>query len=96
LSVVRTTLRFAACRIFRPFERVRRIINPTYEDWKKAGLTAVRIVLRRPDLKSKKIALINDILIALSCHRIGAMLVTFNAQDFAVIRDFIQFRFQGF
>ena len=81
---------------FRPFERVTRIINPTYEDWKKAGLTAVRIALRRPDLESKKLALINDILIALSCHRIGATLITFNAQDFEVIRRFIQFRFQGF
>jgi predicted nucleic acid-binding protein len=85
-----------AQNFFRPFERVRRIINPTYEDWKKAGLTAVRIALRRPDLKSKKIALINDILIALSCHRIGAILITFNAQDFEVIRGFMQFRFQGF
>jgi len=64
---------------FRPFERVRRIINPTYEDWKEAGFTAVRIVLERPDLKSKKIALINDILIALSCRRIGATLITLRA-----------------
>jgi predicted nucleic acid-binding protein len=81
---------------FRPFERVKRIINPTYEDWKKAGLTAVRIVLQRPDLKSKKIAFVNDILIALSCHRIGATLITFNTQDFDIIRNFIQFRFRGF
>jgi len=81
---------------FRPFERVRRIINPTYEDWKAAGFTAVRIVRKRPDLKSKKIALINDILIALSCRRIGATLITLNSQDFEVIRGFIQFRFQGF
>lgn len=81
---------------FRPFERVRRIINPTYEDWKEAGCTAVRIALKRPGLKSKKIALINDILIALSCRRIGATLITFNSQDFEVIREFIQFRFKGF
>ena len=79
---------------FRPFERVERIINPTYEDWKKAGLTAVKIVSRRPNLKSKKIALINDILIALSCRRIGATLITFNTQDFDVICHFIQLRFQ--
>jgi predicted nucleic acid-binding protein len=78
---------------FRPFERIQRTITPTYEDWKKAGLTAVTIVLRRPDLKDKKIALLNDILIALSCHRIGATLMTFSAQDFVVIREFLQFRF---
>jgi predicted nucleic acid-binding protein len=79
---------------FQPFERVQRTITPPSEDWKKAGLTAVTIVLRRPDLKDKKIALLNDILIALSCHRIGATLMTFNAQDFVVIREFIPFRFQ--
>lgn len=81
---------------FRPFERVRRIVNPTYDDWKEAGFTAVRVALKRPDLKSKKIALINDILIALSCRRIGATLITLNVQDFEVIREFIQFGFKGF
>jgi predicted nucleic acid-binding protein len=81
---------------FRPFERARRIINPTYDDWKQAGLIAVRISLKRPDLRSKKIALINDILIALSCHRIGAALLTFNIQDFEVIGGFVRFRFKSF
>jgi len=81
---------------FRPFERVRRIVNPTYEDWKEAGFIAVRIVLKRPDLRSKKIALINDILIALSCRGTGAILITLNSQDFEVIRRFVRFRFKGF
>ena len=80
----------------RPFERVRRIINPTYDDWKEAGFIAVRIVLRRPDLKSKKIALIHDILIALSCRNVGAILITLNSQDFEVIRGFVRFRFKAF
>ena len=81
---------------FRPFERVGRIVNPGYEDWKDAGLVAVRIGLRRPDLKSKKIALVNDIMIALSCRHIGAVLVTLNSQDFEVIRRFVRFQFREF
>lgn len=81
---------------FRPFERAGRIINPTYEDWKGAAFTAVRICFKRPDLRSKKVALINDILIALSCHRIGATLITFNIQDFEVIGGFVRFRFKSF
>jgi predicted nucleic acid-binding protein len=81
---------------FRPFERVRRIVNPVYDDWKEAGLVAVRIGLRRPDLRSKKVALINDILIALSCRQIGAALVTLNSQDFEVIRRFVRFQFTDF
>ncbi len=83
-------------KFFRPFERVRRIVNPTYHDWKEAGFVAVRIVLRRPDLKSKKIALINDILIALCCRSIGATLVTLNSQDFDVICGFVRLRFKEF
>ncbi|MBI2358420.1 MAG: PIN domain-containing protein [Deltaproteobacteria bacterium] len=80
----------------RPFERVRRIVNPAYEEWKEAGYIAVKIRLKRPDFRSKKIALINDILIALSCRSIGAVLVTLNSQDFEVIRRFVRFRFKGF
>ena len=79
-----------------PFECVRRIVNPTYEDWKEAGFIAVKIGLKRPDLRSKKIALINDILIALSCRSIGSVLITLNSQDFEVIRRFVRFRFKGF
>lgn len=79
-----------------PFERVRRIINPSYEDWKNAALIVVKIALRRPDLKSKKIALINDALIALSCRDIGATLVTLNLGDFELIRGFVRFRFREF
>ena len=79
-----------------PFERVRRIINPSYEDWKDAALIVVKIALRRPNLKSKKIALINDALIALSCRYIGATLVTLNVEDFEVISRFVRFRFREF
>jgi len=79
-----------------PFERVRRIVNPSYEDWKDAALVVVKIARRRPNLKSKKIALINDALIALSCRDIGAILVTLNLEDFEVIREFVRFRFREF
>jgi predicted nucleic acid-binding protein len=79
-----------------PFERIGRIINPVYQDWKDAAHTVVKIGLRRRDLKSKKIALINDVMIALSCRRIGATLVTLNSQDFEAIRGLIPFRFKGF
>lgn len=79
-----------------PFERVRRIVNPTYEDWKEAGFIAVKIGVKRPDFRTKKIALINDILIALSCRSIGAILITLNSQDFEVIRRSVRLRFKEF
>ena len=79
-----------------PFERVRRIVNPSYQNWKDAGLIVVKIALRQPNLKSKKIALINDTLIALSCRDIGATVVTLNIEDFKLIRRYASFRFQEF
>jgi predicted nucleic acid-binding protein len=79
-----------------PFERVRRIINPSYQNWKYAALIVVKIALRQPNLKSKKIALINDTLIALSSRDIGATVVTLNLEDFKLIRRYVSFRFQEF
>ncbi|HEY7217376.1 MAG TPA: PIN domain-containing protein [Candidatus Binatia bacterium] len=90
---------FAARRVqnfLEPFERVGRIINPAYDDWKEAAWIVMWIGVKRKDLRSKKIALINDAMIALSCRRIGATLVTLNIQDFDVLRGFTSFRFKAF
>ena len=35
-----------------PFERVRRIVNPTYQNWKDAGLIVVKIALRTSSVAS--------------------------------------------
>ena len=37
-----------------PLNVSERIINPTYVNWKDAGLIVVKIALRHPNLKSKK------------------------------------------
>ena len=66
----------------------------SWQDWKNAALIVVKIALRRPDLKSEKVVLINDALIALSCRDIGATLVTLNLEDFELIRGFVRFRFR--
>ena len=83
-------------KFFLPFERVRRIFNPSYQNWKDAALIVVKIAVRQPNLKDKKIALINDALIALSCRDIGATVVTLNVEDFILIRRFASFRFREF
>lgn len=83
-------------KFFTPFEKAGRILSTSYGDWKEAAIVAVRIAARRPDLKSKKVMLLNDILIALSCRRIGAILVTLNSVDFEVIRRFVRFRTEVF
>lgn len=80
----------------RPFERVGRVVYPSYADWKESGLVAAKIASKRPDLASKRTRLVNDILIALCCRKIGAGVVTLNIRDFEVIRSIMSFRFIAF
>lgn len=79
---------------YKPFERVNRIINPLYQDWEEAGLVGLKIAKKYPSLKAKRFALINDILIALCCRRIGATLVTQNKKDFEIISTIKPLRFE--
>jgi predicted nucleic acid-binding protein len=39
--------------LFRPFERVGRLVTPTHGQWKGAGIVLAKILRRRPDLKTK-------------------------------------------
>lgn len=78
---------------YKPFERVNRLVNPLYADWETAGLLGRRIVQKHPSFKSKRFALIHDILIALCCRRIGAILVTRDRKDFQLISAILPVRF---
>jgi predicted nucleic acid-binding protein len=73
--------------LFRPFERVGRVITPTHNHWKEAGGILAKILQRRPDLKSKLPALVNDCLLALSARSLGATLYTRNRDDFMLLRS---------
>jgi predicted nucleic acid-binding protein len=68
------------------FARVSRIITPTFDDWIEASKIMSSIAEKERSWRSKLPALLNDILIALSARRIGAMLLTYNRDDFLLIR----------
>jgi predicted nucleic acid-binding protein len=73
--------------LFRPFERVGRVITPTHNHWKEAGGILAKVLQRRPDLKSKLPALVNDCLLALSARSLGATFYTRNRDDFMLLRS---------
>ena len=75
--------RAAVNRATRTLERVRRVVAPTHEDWVLAGKTQGRLWDESPALRTKRWQ--NDILIACSARRIGAIVVTFNLADFEAI-----------
>jgi predicted nucleic acid-binding protein len=70
----------------RPLERTGRVVTPTFDDWVEASALVTAIELRDKGWRSKLPALLNDILIALSARRVGAMVLTRNRDDFLLIR----------
>ena len=74
-----------------PMERSGRCIAPTFADWIEAAAIVTAIVERDRSWRSKLPTLRNDILIALCARRIGATLLTYNAQDFRLIRRHKEF-----
>ena len=75
----------------RPLERTGRVICPTYEDWVKASQIATAIEAKDRGWRSKLPALQNDMLIALCGRRAGAMVITYNAEEFRLIRRHQEF-----
>ena len=73
--------------LFRPFEKVGRIVTPNHSQWKDAGIMLSKILHSRSDLKSKLPALVNDCLLAASTRSLGATLYTRNRYDFTLLRE---------
>jgi predicted nucleic acid-binding protein len=74
-------------RATRQLERIGRVIAPSHSDWVRAGRVQSRIWDERPDLLKKSLQ--NDVLIACSAAREGAVVVTSNTEDFALIRRYV-------
>ena len=75
----------------RPMERTGRVVTPAFDDWSLASEVVTAIESNEKSWRSKLPALLNDILIALSARRIGATLLTYNRDDFQLIRRHTDF-----
>lgn len=64
----------------------RLVITPSHADWTAAGEALARL---GGDTATKGRSFWNDVLLAASCARAGASVVTANAEDFARIRRII-------
>ena len=73
--------------LFRPFERVGRLVTPSHNQFKDAGKILAKVLQVRPDLKSKLPSLVNDCLLALSARSLGATLYTRNRDDFTLLQS---------
>ena len=69
-----------------PLQRTGRLVAPRFNDWLEASEILSEIEDRERRWRSKLPMLLNDILIALCARQIGATLITYNGDDFLLIR----------
>jgi predicted nucleic acid-binding protein len=86
--------RRAVIDLVRRFERLGRVVVPTAGSWNDAGDLLATIARREPIVRTKLPGLWNDALIALSARQIGAMVVTENVRDFALLRRYARFELE--
>ncbi len=79
--------------LFKPFEKVGRIVTPHHSDWKEAGNILSSIRKKYPHYGNKSKGLVNDALIAVSARRIGATLYSSNKKDFELLQKIKNFDF---
>lgn len=72
--------------LIRPMEQTGRVVSPTFGDWVEAAAVVSAVEEKSKGWRSKLPSLLNDILIALCARRIGAILITYNKDDFQLIR----------
>lgn len=94
---VRSARGLSAVRSFTDgFGRVRRVVAPTPQSWDQAGDILAQIARSRPDLSDAIHQLWNDALIALSARQVGATVVTDDLNDFALLREHVDFGVEPF
>jgi predicted nucleic acid-binding protein len=74
-----------------PMEKAGRVVTPTFADWQSAAKVVSVIARKEGAWRTKLPALLNDVLIALSGRRAGAEVVTYNGEDFRLIRRHTEF-----
>jgi len=78
-------------KFVRQTEKTGRIVSPTFWDWKETGRILAEIGRHEPAQRTRIHRLVNDVLLAMTAIQIGATLITWNRDDFALIRRYKRF-----
>lgn len=77
-----------------PFERVARILTPSYSAWRRSAEGVAKLVERKHISRGGYApSFLNDVLLAVSCREAGVTLVTANTTDFERIAEVEPFDF---
>ena len=80
--------------VLKIFERAGRTITPSLVAWHRSGDVLAEMASQEGlEIARVSKAFVNDLLLALSCHEAGCVLVTDNERDFRRLRRFVQFNF---
>jgi len=82
-------------RMYETFENLGRVIVPEASDWQKTGKVIAKFGQKYGFGKKFLSKTTNDVLIAFSARRIGAIVVTNNTKDFLRIKEFVDFEIYG-
>ncbi|MEW6040678.1 MAG: type II toxin-antitoxin system VapC family toxin [Elusimicrobiota bacterium] len=82
-------------RMYETFEGIGRIVVPEASDWQKTGKVIAKLGRKYGFEDRFLLRIQNDILIALSARKIGAVVVTNNKGDFLMIKEFVDFKVYG-
>jgi predicted nucleic acid-binding protein len=80
-------------RLWHRFRRLDRLLVPTADDWREAGLLLGQIGEQLGYSRVGQGRLTNDALLAISARRQGITVLTANARDFALLARFRPLRF---
>lgn len=93
-AVTRAAARLVDQNVVRPYERVGRVVTPSYRCYKDAGLVLAALIGSGTVLARTERGFVNDVLLAASCREGGFTLLTRNTRDFRRIAEHLPgFRF---
>lgn len=79
-------------RLYTTFEKLGRLVVPEASDWQRTGKVIAKLG-RKYGFEERFLSKItNDVLIAQSAKKIGAMIATRNTMDFTRIKEFVDFK----
>jgi len=79
-------------RLYETFNKIGRLIVPEAADWQRTGKVIAKLGNKYGFEEKFLSKITNDVLIALSARKIGAMIVTKNTMDFTRIKEFVDFK----
>jgi hypothetical protein len=82
-------------RMYETFEDLGRIVVPEASDWQKTGKVVAKLGQKYGFEGKFLLKITNDVLIAFSARRVGAVVVTSNVKDFLRIKEFVDFKIYG-